>query len=282
MNHLRWRPLRGVDQSALREARLQAHYAAQALARFARGYVAPQPDDGHTSLLWDDALDGFITQPANNGTRLGLNIANLTLTLHGGDASRGPSLSLNGRSDAQVRQWLGAELSARGLDPAALDAPSPYEMPAHALARGALYDVAGSAEGLTELAAWYANANLSIGQVRKQMMHGVTSPVCCWPHHFDLATLTVLPKRGGDEGRYLGVGLSPGDHYYDEPYFYVSVYPKPDPAMLPALPVIGHWHTHEFVAAVSTAHKIVVQGNPMAAADDFLRRSVALALEVLA
>jgi hypothetical protein len=155
-------------------------------------------------------------------------------------------------------------------------------MPAHALARGASYDAAGLADGLTELAAWYANANLSIGRVRAQMMHGVTSEVCCWPHHFDLATLTMLPMRGGDAGRYLGAGLSLGDHYYDEPYFYVSVYPKPDAAALPTLPMIGHWHTHEFVAAISPAHKIVAEKDQMAASDEFLRHSVALALEILA
>jgi hypothetical protein len=155
-------------------------------------------------------------------------------------------------------------------------------MPAHALARGAQYDAAGSADGLSELAAWYANANLSIGHVRTQMMHGVTSPVCCWPHHFDLATLTMLSKRGADADRYLGAGLSPGDDYYDEPYFYVSVYPKPDPAALPTLPMIGHWHTHEFVAAIAPAHKIIAEKNQMAAADEFLRHSIALALDILA
>ena len=281
MSSLEWRRLRGVDLGALHEARLQAHYAAQWLARAARAYVPPQPDDGHTSLGWDDALNGFITHPSNNGTRLCLNVASLTLALHGDASARGPSLSLNGQTDAQIRQWLAGELSSQGLDPAALDAPSPYEMPAHALAHGAPYNAAGTADGLVELAAWYANANLSIGRVRKQMMHGVTSPVCCWPHHFDLATLTMLPKRGADADRYLGAGLSPGDGYYDEPYFYVSVYPKPDPAALPTLPMIGHWHTHEFVAAVSPAHKIVAEKNQMAATDEFLHRSIALALDIL-
>jgi hypothetical protein len=276
MSDPKWRPLRGVDQGALREARLQAHYAAQALARFARAYVPPQPDDGHTSLNWDDARDGFTTHPATNGMRLSLDIANLALVVDGGK-----SLALNGRTEAQARQWLASELSARGFDPAALDAPSPYDMPAHAIAQGARYDAAGAVHGLSELAAWYSNANLSIGAVGKKMMQGATSPLYCWPHHFDLAILTTL-KRGANSDGYLGVGLSPGDHYYDEPYFYVSVYPKPDGALLPTLPMIGHWHAHEFVAAVSPAHKIVVQDDQQAAAEDFLRRSVAAALDVLA
>ena len=43
-----WRPLHAIDTARLSEARLQAHYAAQWLARAARAYVPPQPDDGHT------------------------------------------------------------------------------------------------------------------------------------------------------------------------------------------------------------------------------------------
>ena len=44
-----WRPLRGIGQRRLSMARLQAHHAAQWLARAARAYVPSQPDDGHTN-----------------------------------------------------------------------------------------------------------------------------------------------------------------------------------------------------------------------------------------
>jgi hypothetical protein len=280
----KWRPLHGVDQRRLHEARLQAHYAAQWLARAARAYIAPQPDDGHTSLLWDPALDGFMTQPLQDGTRLSLQISNLTFGLGGGDGkSHAQSIALDRRSDTQIRQWLGELLDSRGLDPSALDTPSPYEMPAHAIAQGTTYDAAGLADALTELAAWYANAELSLGEIRRRMAGHklVPSPVCCWPHHFDLATLAMLPKHDAGEGGYIGVGLSPGDEYYDEPYFYVSVYPKPDPAVLPTLPMLGHWHIHEFTAAVVPAHRILASKTQMAETDEFLRDAVTLVLKIL-
>jgi len=284
MTGFEWRPLNGINQQRLHEARLQAHHAAQWLARAARAYIAPQPDDGHTSLLWDPALDGFMTQPLQDGTRLSLQISNLTLGLDGGDGkSRVQSISLDRRSDMQIRQWLGEHLGSRGLDSSALDAPSPYEIPAHAVAQGAAYDATGLADALTELAAWYANAELSLGAVHRRMVGRklAPSPVCCWPHHFDLATLTVLPKHDAGEAGYIGVGLSPGDKYYDEPYFYVSVYPKPDPANLPALPLLGRWHTHEFTAAVAPAHEILAARTQMAETDEFLQSAVALAIKIL-
>ena len=279
-----WQPLRGTDERRLSEARLQAHYAVQWLARTARAHIPAQPDDGHTSLFWDRSLDGFMTQALQDGTRLSLKITNLTLTLHDGNRAAGEqSFGLNTQSDAQVRQWLGEQLAARGLDARALDAASPYPIPAHAIAQGAVYDAAGCADALAELAAWYGNAEVLLSGVRSQMLERklAASPVCCWPHHFDLATLITLPTRNANVTGYVGVGLSPGDHYYDEPYYYVSVYPKPDPAALPSLPALGSWHTHEFTAAVAPAHRIVAAKDQNRETDDFLRGSVAVALELL-
>jgi Family of unknown function (DUF5996) len=276
-----WMPLRGVDQRRLSEARLQAHYAVQWLARAARAYVPPQPDDEHTNLGWDSALGGLTTHPLKDGARLSLKITDLTLALHVGEGST-QSFSLDGRSDAQARQWLSEQLGARGLDAHALDAPSPYEMPAHAVSEGAAYGPAGLADALAELAAWFGNAQHSLASIQRQMIGRklAASPLRCWPHHFDLATLTTLPARNPGATGYVGAGLSPGDEYYDEPYFYVSVYPEPDPAALPSLPMLGHWHLRDFMAAIATAHKIVASKNQQAETDDFLRAAVDGAIKV--
>ena len=80
-----WRPISGVDFGGLREARLEAHHAVQWLARAARAFVPPQPDDSHTNLGWDNALDGFVTHPLTGDLRLGLRITPLILVLTGPD-----------------------------------------------------------------------------------------------------------------------------------------------------------------------------------------------------
>jgi hypothetical protein len=281
---LKWRLVRGIDKGKLREARLQAHYAAQWLARAARAYIAPQPDDGHTSLNLVASIDGFTTQAWQNGLQLSLQLRTLTLALHEGDvATPVSSFALSGHSDAQARQWLGERLVQRNLDAWALDAMPPYEMPAHRIAEGARYDAAACAEALAELAAWFANAHGLLGQIQRRLLGQklAASPLCCWPHHFDLATLTTLPKQAAEETGYVGIGLSPGDNYYDEPYFYVSVYPKPDPSMLPTLPMFGHWHTHEFMAAIVPAHKIIAAKDQEAETGEFLGHAVDAALKLL-
>jgi hypothetical protein len=263
-----WRQLKGVDWSALGEARRQVHYAVQWLARAARGYVTPRPNDGHTNLGWDNTLAGLATHALPQGTVLGLNISALTLVLRDGPPAA-ETISLAGRSDPEVRQWLGRQLSAKGLDPAALDAPSPYPMPEHPIGRGAPYGAVATA--LAELVAWFANADHVLGQTRQRIVaRGIEAPpVRCWPHHFDLDSL--IPLGSGAAAYTVGVGFCPGDEYYDRPYFYISCYPPPDVAALPALPPIGHWHTHHFTAAVTTADRIVEARDQQAETQAFLR-----------
>src|SRR5215831_730124 len=172
------------------------------------------------------------THPLKDGAWLSLKITDLTLALHVGEKSTHvQSFSLDGRPDAQAGQWLSGQLRARGLDARALNAPSPYEIPAHPISQDAAYGPASLTDALAELAAWFGNAALSLGSIQRQMFERkfAASPVRCWPHHFDIATLTTLAGRNTDATGYVGAGLSPGDEYYDEPYFYVSVYPKPDP-----------------------------------------------------
>jgi hypothetical protein len=276
-----WRPLGGVDAAELTEARLQAHYAVQWLARLARAVLPAQPDDGHTNLGWDDGLDGFVTHSLPDGARLGLRLRDLTLTTEGDEAGRpGRAFSLIGRSDAEARAWMGLAFAPTRLDAQALDAPSPYAMPPHAIAQGGTYGDANISAGLQELAAWFANSRTAVENVRRAMLgHGHDAPAPrCWPHHFDLATLTSFPLPRGAATAYVGAGLSPGDRYYGEPYFYLSLYPAPEGSALPPLPPLGHWHIEDFTGAVATATAIRATAQPEAETDAFLAAALEVAL----
>jgi hypothetical protein len=275
-----WRPFKGVDLSAVQEARLQAHYAAQWLARAARAYAMPRPDDQHTNLGWDDSLEGLTTHALAQGIVLGLSVSALRLVMwEGPGRAIGPAIDLQDRRDADIRQWLGGHLSAKGLDAAALDAPSPYELPAHPIGDGAPYGGArapGLGAALAELAAWYGNANLALEETRQHIVaRGIAAPrVRLWPHHFDLDSLI---SRGSGAGAYtVGIGFSPGDEFYAQPYFYISRHPPPEVAALPALPPVGHWHTHHFTAAVAAADGILATPDPQAATEGFLRSATGI------
>jgi hypothetical protein len=277
MSGVVWHHLIGVDEAGLSRARVQTHLAAQWLGRAALAYIPARPNDSHTNFGWDDVFGGFITHALPDGTRLGLKVTDLTLTVleHTG-ADAAIMLPLGGCSDAQVRAWLGRQMAARGLDPHALDEPTPYEAPA--LANGALYEAAGLANLLGVLAVWYSNANAALGACRLDIIKNnlEVPPVRCWPHHFDLDTLVTIAP-----GRTSGVGFSPGDDFYNEPYFYVSLHPGPDEASLFPLPAIGHWHTTPFTAAIATARRIVEAKDQKGEVEGFLHEAVEIAIKVL-
>jgi hypothetical protein len=276
-----WRPFGGVAAAELKEARLQAHYAAQWLARLARAAVPAKPDDSHTSLGWDDRFDGFLTRPLRGGAQLGLRLRDLTLTLLGGEAEQlQRPFSLIGRSEGEARVWMELAFSPFGLDAQAFDAPSPYAMPPHAIAQGGRYGGADVSAALQELAAWFANGQTAIEKLRRAMLgRGQDAPAPrCWPHHFDLATSTSFPLPRDAATAYVGAGLSPGDRYYDKPYFYLSVYPAPGRSALPPLPSLGHWHVEDFTGAVATAMAIRATARPEADTDAFLAAALEAAL----
>jgi hypothetical protein len=260
-----WRPIRTFDPARFAAARLQAHHATQWLARTARAYVPARPDDSHTSLGWDDAFGGFVSHPLPDGARLGLRFADLSLALMEGNATAPQDLfPLAGRCDPDASAWLMGHAGMRNLDPSALDAPLPYMLMERPT--GGTYVV--DAESLGQLATWFSNADAALCTVRDEIIARklAAPPVRCWPHHFDLDTLvTVAP------GRTTGVGFAPGDDSYDEPYFYVSIYPAPDVGSLPALPPIGHWHTKNFVAAVAPAQRILAAADQGSEVAEFLR-----------
>ena len=263
-----WKPLQTIEHHRLTQARLAAHYAAQWLARTARAHIEPKADDSHTNLGWDRTLGGLTTHPLADRSQLALRIADLTLRLLGPNESE---LSLDNRNEADIRAWLGSRLNAMGLDPFALDKPLPYDMPASAIASGGRYQLGELRPALAELSGWYDNASRALGDLRHELVvRGLRAPlVRCWPHHFDLDTLVYF-SACPDSTRTMGVGFSPGDEYYDEPYFYVSIYPARAVTTLPTLPV-GHWHSHDFTAAILTARRILDESDQGVAVGSFLR-----------
>jgi hypothetical protein len=279
LSHLRWRVLRGFDQARLSDARRQAHFAVQWLARAARAYIPAVSDHSHTNLGWDDTFGGLATHAFPDGARLALIIADMKLAILNSQSGAFPAdFSLNGRTDADARVWLRHSLSARGFDPDALDAPAPYDMPPHAIADGAAYNVDELDEFLRVLSLWFSNANAMLGAMREEVTaHNLTAPpIRCWPHHFDLDTLVYV-----NSAHTMGVGFEPGDAYYDEPYFYVSMYPRSDPATLPALPSMGFWHSKDFLAAIAPAHRIVESSNQKVDIEAFLQAAVRAAIKAL-
>lgn len=268
-----WQPLPIGDFDSLASARLAAHHAVQPIASAARSGIAPAPDDSHSSLVWSAGDGALMSQPFPNGRRIGLRIADLTLIATGGEV-----LSLEDQTLADAGAWVS---DRAGVAQDAF-APPPYETPAHPVARGAAFDLSGLGRGLGWLERWFVNAASVFDRLQAPQAPAAAeiSTTRCWPHHFDIARLITLDAGGGEDARSVGIGLSPGDETFAVPYLYVSPWPYPDPADLPAL-AIGDWRTEGFTSAILTAHAL---GGDAAQADrveGFLRAAIEASIEAL-
>jgi hypothetical protein len=266
-----WSTLGGKAPTALVKARTLAHHAVQWPTKAARANLAALPDDSHSSLTWDARRGALFSQPLPAGgvdVRVGLRLAGLALIVMRGSLVL-DTYELAGRRDSMVGVWLDSALRALGLK-AASEATLPYTIPSHSVARGSAYSFSGETEAFDELARWFDAAADLLEEVRTGYTEGQPGPALCWPHHFDIATVVALDPPGSDAARAIGIGVSPGDHYYPQPYIYVSPYPQPKGADLPPLP-LGHWHTEGFVGAVAIAESIVALEDRRAGVSAFVR-----------
>jgi hypothetical protein len=235
-----WKELGATAPSKMTEAHLQPYQLAQWLARFARGYLEARPDDSHTSLNWRRDLGMMTTGAAANAAgdiALGLSPQDLTLALLV-DGKVADEAAMHGREDARAGDWLGEKLTALGLDPKVLDAPSPYDIPPSPYVDGAHYDQRKHAGALAELRRYLDNASLALEAViaaHSDIQPG-PSPARLWPHHFDIATTIALEEGDFETARSIGAGLAVPDTMCTE--FYLYAYPWPN-ASLTALKDLG-------------------------------------------
>ena len=269
-----WPILRSQDPTTLAAARSLAHRAVQWTARAARANLAPAPDDSHTSLAWHPGQAALLTQLLPGGVKVGLRIGVHELVFIKGAGSE--TLALGG-TDADAGEWLDAKLAAAGLKPAS-GVTLPYETPHALFARPA-----DEAPRFAAVAGWIAAGAEVLEEVRRKYRRHKPGPgpVRCWPHHFDIATLVALEPGDPERARAIGVGVSPGDDYYAQPYLYVSPYPRPATDGLPALPAGGRWHTRDFFGAIATGTDLLALEDPTQGMLDIIEAAFAEGLRRL-
>ena len=243
--------LSGVAPTELVEPRLMAHHAAQWASRAARAVLEAKADDSHSSLCWDPRHGALMSQNLavdGRAARIGVRLRDLTLICAGG----GRTLSqfpLDGQTNSAAAAWVAEQLSGLGQDPSKLNDTLPYDLPTQPGAGGG---AVAQSEGLAELALWFATADQVLAAIAGKFsgLRPGPSPVRCWPHHFDIATLIELDADGGENARSAGVGMTPGDDSRGQPYFYAAPWPYPEVADLRSLPPPAFWNTEGWVGAV--------------------------------
>jgi hypothetical protein len=271
-----WLRVGDIPATALTDARLQLHHAAQIAVSAAISYLAPRPDDSHTALTWSETRSALVTEPITSAKqiRVGVRVADLTLHILDERGQSTRSFPLVGRTIADAETWLRATLAEAGCDETRFTSRKHYTIPAHPVASGSAFS-ARSVE-LGELGRYWANAAGLLEELARTTAGA--SSIRTWPHHFDIATLIELP---GAPRRTVGVGQSPGDDSYAEPYWYVGPYPYPSVDALPPLAGLGHWHTTGWVGAALPASAYVRAPDQRAEVATFVDSAVAACRSLL-
>ncbi len=249
----------------LSKARTNAHAAAQLLYRAAAANNAPLPGDEHSNLGWDSDSKLFQTRPlAGTNKVVGLRLSPLEL------AFDGATCELDGKSPINALDWLDTELVRAGLKPGS-GVEVTYDLPDEV----STLERFGDLEELAHLSAWFDLAARALSKLASDLTDLSPGPseVRCWPHHFDIATYVSLEDGDPENARGIGVGMSPGDGSYDQPYFYVNAWPHLDPDTLPTPISPGHWHTDGFVGSIATGKEICSTGDARATVQAFLSHS---------
>ena len=258
-----WHITGKIKPQDLTESRLQLHYAIQFIGATGAALAEPLPDYSHTCLDWNPDLAVFIGAPirATKPFRVALNPVTLTSILLDSKGEAIASLALVQKTLVDGMSWHQGEISKLGADASKIEFLSypPDDFPDHPLAQGDVfpgerYAEKSSQAGRQELTDYYANTHRLLQELVDATEDA--SPIHIWPHHFDMAILISLSGKKDGEPMTIGLGMSPGDVNYNEPYWYVSPYPYPKLENLPPLDGHGFWHTEDWVGAVLTASKL--------------------------
>ena len=270
--------LDNVAPDALGNGRIVVHNAVQIAALAALANLQPRPDYSHTALQWDTDIGGFQTEnihSQNGPVRIRVTLTPLTMSVvHDGDPTVAQKLDDVAETDCIA--WLDAALVGYGLHTAS-SVRHPFKLPSDVVAL-THFGSAGLEAEIMALAAWYDCANRQLhafADKNRNLVPG-PGPVYCWPHHFDIATYVSLAAGDPEHTAGVGIGMSPGDKSYGEPYFYINPWPHPDAGRLPAPPTPGHWHTEGFVGAVATASEILALEDRQAGLAAFIDQAFAI------
>mgnify|MGYP001545970808 FL=1 len=262
----------------LGDARLELHWATQLVSAPGATWLPSEADHSHTNLGWDDALGVLVGRSVGDEhLRAALVLGSLELVVLEGERERA-TLGLAGRDMGSALTWLGEHMRRDAAEAPELPV---HDMPDHPVSHGAPFSD-GDPAGRAELEAWFSNASAAI--YRAVADEPTASIVRCWPHHFDVASLVVLDvDADAEDARSIGVGFSPGDDSYSQPYFYVNPWPYPPADELPPLDEAARWHTEGWTGAVLTGEQVVDAGPSHQAAlvDRELRRAIAACRAVL-
>ena len=264
-----WNHLYPVDLTALATVREQLHQAVQSVAAVGRHFLESSKEDENAVLQWipnPKRLAGKWIETSKGKFRASISFAEGKIYLIDGDVKVIDSFEIHDHTFNQLMVWFEEHIGKLGLPTENFNVNLPYELPVYPTQKKQAFDLSELALS-DAFAHYYANSRIILEKLRSSFDHVGETTV--WPHHFDQAISVMLKDSGNPEtSTYLGLGLSPGDEYYNQPYFYVNSWPYAEESQLKPLKYVS-WHTENWVGAVLKAEDLWEERNQLLAVQTF-------------
>lgn len=245
-----WQRLTLPPIEEMNQAREQCHQAIQNVAAVGRSFLPISKSDENASLAWDFNLQRLVGHWVEGDIvfRSSISIHDFIVYLVDSNFKTISAISMQNATQTDVMIWLEQQMGQLGVDFAKLDLAHPYEIPVYPTAKGHAFHV-DNMRACQELSRLYHNASLMIKDLLKD--EEKSTHINCWPHHFDITGSVILLDTGDPQtSRQIGIGLSPGDEHYNEPYFYTSPWPYPTKDLPDIDHTLGHWHENNWIGTV--------------------------------
>jgi hypothetical protein len=219
----------------------QLHWLSQTIAKANRTYVTSRPDDGHTSLYYDDLDNRIVGRWINNGREhmmLTLNLQSLHFEWLNSAKEVVQSVATIGKKTGDIENEIAADLTNIFLNSQGFSDGLHFKIPKYPFASKPVAAI--DEEDILEWKTYRKLANVLCGLVLGYLeLEGETR---IWPHHFDTGIYVEIGQKLG-----IGFGLAMEDSIAGAPYFYLSGYPIHGILEYNELPALanGRWEVSE-------------------------------------
>jgi hypothetical protein len=218
-------------------------------------YLPRLSDDSQNNFSWDRETGKLDGRWIGGKTRACLDVIKFELVVeHEGQINR---LPLNGLTVEEISHNLRGHLDDVKLDGDQLLPITQFEIPSHAVDRGAPFEKPDEAD-LEQWARWLSNAEGMLEYVAP--IFPWASQIRIWPHHFDMGLFIPITRgNNATDLQSISLGLAIGDDEVDVPYFYINHWSKDSisyPATNPSIRT-GYWHDSGWKGFVLSARNIL-------------------------
>lgn len=280
MDGFEWKPLIKTDPERIKISRLEAHHAIQNVSAVGRRFLPALPNDQNAELVWVPGLSRLAGKwvKGNINFRSSINLESYEIFLVDEKINTIASYDLKEKTQKDVMLWLEEQIGKLGLPAPDLTLHLPYTLPSIPSEKWPLFE-RPFPSAVIELSKIYHNTYVTLREIKHT--YDSEALIAVRPKTFNMVLTIVLKNSGSHEtDTRIVFGMSPGDEFFENPYFFVITWPHVDTASFGKMKSNGIWVSEEWTGAVLLS-KHLYDGDQQLILREFYQESSELLIQHL-